>query len=181
MGGHQGRHAPSGGPEGRKFDPFETIASVGKEGQGQVRIQIGIAVSREVFAAGQHPAGGLQALCKGEPMSDDLRGVVAEGAISDHRVGWVRVHIENWREIHTESKGSQLPSQEAPGTLREREIAERRELQHGGQPDHGGPQARYPASLLIHRHEEWGIVGGLVDEARHQCGDFVHLSKVSLK
>jgi hypothetical protein len=63
-----------------------------------VAVEVGIAVTGEVLAARQHAAL-VKPFCECERVLDDGARRISERAIANHGVEWVRVDVEDWREV----------------------------------------------------------------------------------
>ena len=87
-----------------------------------VRIEIGVAVTGEVFPTSEH-TGAAQPPPEGQGVGDHRGGVRAEGPPADHRVGRVGVHVEHGGEVPADPQQRQLAPQRPPdgeGALRDR-------------------------------------------------------------
>ncbi len=110
-------------------------------------------MSREVFGRRDH-AGRLVAAQGSETESSDGVRVVAEGAGPDHRVGGLKVDVEDGREIHRDPDVPQLPAGDERAAFRRARIAGRRLSHWARDGDERLWQAADSPALLVSGDQE---------------------------
>ena len=169
MRGHDAFHtAVDEVPEGREFHRGER-AAVGQDArQGEVGVEVGVAVAREMLRAGHDP-GCAQALGPGESAFAHRHGVGAEGAVADDGVVGVAVDVHNGGEVHVHAEGPQFVPGHTTGLSNQVHVLDGAEG-HGlrkanavGQPHPGSP-------FCIH--------GGQEADAACGAGEAVEVVKV---
>ena len=100
-------------PKGNPLDPLQAWALNGNERQGQVRIHLGVTVTRKVLGGRQHPGLlGSGHECRTHT-AHHLR-VLSVGADVDDRIGGIVVDIHHWGKNPVDSQGTGFLGGDAP-------------------------------------------------------------------
>ena len=95
----------------------------------------------------------MQPLDSRRDMGGDQAGVFAERAVSDGSRLPGGAHVGDWRQVHVQACGTQLPSRGAIKSLRRRRIAAAR-LRHRRESGKSGPELLYAPSLMVRADEQ---------------------------
>ena len=152
-----GRHHPFDTPmdelaKGGEFDLGQRRAVRQDAGQGEVGIQIRIAVPGKMLGA-RHDPGGAESFGPRQTACADGLRIGAEGPVSDDGIVRIAVHVHHGGEIHVHTEGSQFIPGHTTGLADEIHILNGTEGHGLGKPDAiGQPHAGAP--FRIHRGEE---------------------------
>ena len=91
--------------KGTNSTALEPRAGDVQAGQRLVRVGRRVAVTGKVFDGGGD-ALLLQPLDKGDHVGRDVRGVVAKGALADHRVLGIVIHVGDGREVDVHAQAA---------------------------------------------------------------------------
>src|SRR3954468_13398429 len=118
-----------------------------------MRVNCGVAVARKVLCRGQHPAGPRAANIGRHQIAYLLR-VSAECACPDDRVGRVRIHVGDGKEVPVHAKSAAFLRSNATELLRVSRLPGRAKS-HGVRKDGGSKEIRRKnASLEITGNQE---------------------------
>jgi len=108
VGGHErGNPCTNGTTERMEISPYKRVPGAAYYGKHLVGICRGTAVPREVLPDRDHPPG-ENAAEKGDPEAGDLRRIVRQRPVPDHRVFRVAVHIQDRGKVYIDPHGAQL-------------------------------------------------------------------------
>jgi hypothetical protein len=123
------------GAERDELEPVELLGRLIDQWQGQMRINVGIAVAGKVLAD-RDDARLLVGRDRRRAKRRHQHRVGAERARADHWVGRVAVDIQHRREIHIQADRAQFDCGQPRGARDERRIAGRAQ-RHLARPDGG--------------------------------------------
>jgi hypothetical protein len=122
------RHHHGGGagldarPERRQLDRVETLARMRDDRQPEVRVDVGIAMAREVLKRGEHAAFLQPAHPAGDHLAG-LGGILAEGADVDHGIARVVVDVGDRRKVDVHAQGARFGRDDLAGFIGQLRIA----------------------------------------------------------
>jgi hypothetical protein len=105
MGRHQRGQAADGGPERSELHFIESGAMMAQGGEGEVAVEVGVAMSWEMLPAREHSAC-VKPIGEGECMLNDQARCVSERAVADHWVVRVGIDVEHWSKVQVEAEGA---------------------------------------------------------------------------
>ena len=141
------------GAKRRQLDSVQAVAITPDRGKLEVRIGGRVAVPRKMFSA-RRDTTGVEARGEREREACDVFGRLPERAIADHRIGGVRVDVEDGREAARKPQRREIGAQHFARFASHRDAAlHARERGHRRQRDHGRAQASDPSAFLIDAHE----------------------------
>ena len=118
MTGHYGGYTGlNGAAERQQFAFFQLFAALIHARQADVRVRVGVAVTREMFAAG-HDAPVKQAAHKTHCPLRGLLRQISKAAHTDNRVERVGVHVKHRREVKIHTCGAKLCRREPRRSVR---------------------------------------------------------------
>ncbi len=168
-----------GGAEGRQLDLAQAGEVEIEARQGQVAVEVRVAVSRKMLGAGGEPLA-LHRFDEGGSMGgDELRGA-REAAIADDRVVGVAVDVDDRREVEVETAVEQLRRERAGEVSRVLD-GPAAEDPHRRPLGPGRAQALDPSALLIERDDERGVLGRERVELGHDATHLLRIAHVALE
>ncbi len=176
---HAGDLGLDGRSEGGQLDPLHALEVEVEAGQGEVAVEVGVAVTGEMFCTGRH-AQALHGRDKGPGVGADRVRVTGEAAVADHRVVRVAVDVDHRREVEVEATVEQLQRQGAGEAARVGGIAAA-QAAHGRPLGPGIAQPLDTATLLVEGHGQGGICGGEGVEVADQAADLPRVPDVALE
>ncbi|MBP2675741.1 MAG: hypothetical protein H6Q84_2581 [Deltaproteobacteria bacterium] len=160
MGGHQRRDPRArGAAEGEQFAAKERPSSRPDDRQLYMGVGGRVAVPREMFPDREDPTG-ERTLRERDPESGRGVRVFGEGAVADHRVCRVAVHVEDRGEVHVDPHRAELGGGRRAQPFRYGFIPATEEGAGAGRGkpgERGVLEPRHAASLLVHCDQREGI------------------------
>lgn len=160
MGGHERRDPRARGPsEGEQLAAKERPPSRPDDRQLFVGVGGRVPVAREMFPDRKDPPG-ERSLRERDPESGHGVRVPGEGAVADHRVCRVAVHVEDRGEVHVDPDRAEFGGGRGAHALRQALVSATEE---GAGPGRGKPgergflETRHAASLLVDGDQREGI------------------------
>jgi hypothetical protein len=158
MARHEGRHSGlDGHAERTQLHVLEAGAGVIQGRERQVGIHVGVAMAREVLGA-RRDSPLLEAADHRDAQAAHELGVIAEGAIPDHRILRVRVDVKDRGQVPANPASHKLGregSAHAARQLRRADAAQRPQWRPQGPRL---PQPRDPPALLVDGDEQRQVV-----------------------
>jgi len=160
VGGHERRDPRAGGAaEGEEFAAKERFLPRPDDGKFEVGVGGGVAVPGEMFPDREDPPG-ERPLRERDPESGRGAGIIGEGAIPDHRVRRVAVHVEDRGEVHVDPHRAELGGGRRADGFRHVHIPATEEGAGAGRRkpgERGFLEPRHTASLLVDGDQREGI------------------------
>ncbi len=154
MRGHHRRDRRLFGEDAKRLDldPIELALRAVHARKGEMRVDRGVTVAREVLCAGQH-ATSLEPTCPRTCMLRDGGGARRERAVSDDRVLGARMDVGDRREAHRDPERRELARLGLGEALGECGIVEISDATHRGEGEGGRSDPNDPPAFLIDRDE----------------------------
>ena len=160
MGGHERRYPRArGAAEGEQFAAKERLPSRPDDRQLIVGVGGRVPVARKMFSGREDPPG-ERSLREGDPESGRGVRVPGEGAVPDHRVRRVAVHVEDRCEVHVDPHRPKFGGDRRADGFRHGLVPTTEEgagACRGKMREGRLPEARHTASLLVDRDQREGI------------------------
>ena len=121
------------GPERRQLHLIEARARMLDDGETQMRVGRGVAMSRKVFRGRRHPAI-VHAADIGARHVRHERDVLPERSDVDDRIARVVVDVDNRIEVDGDAEGAALLGGDPAGAIRQLRVARRRDGHRARQP-----------------------------------------------
>lgn len=180
MGGHERRNPRARGTaEGEQFAAKERLPSRPDDRQLFVGVGGRVSVAREMLPDGEDPPGERSLRERDPEGGRDVR-VFGEGAVPDHRVARVAVHVEDRGEVHVDPHRPQFGGRRGAHALRDGLVPATEEGAGAGRGKPGKRrflEPRHAPSLLVDGDQREGIAGArggsdLTGQGAHLGGAF---------